>query len=245
MEKISSESSHWPNSNQTLSFLALRQLIGWMGILLPWVLIFGTLLSAKCTAVQPSISHYYYSKLHVVFVGTLCLLSGFLFTYKGTTPGNFERWVSRFAALFALGVTFFPTNFKGFEESCRYIQLVPINLESSGIIKDIHFVCAAAMFVCFDIFCFYIFQMPDNKNEIRPYSLKKRRRNTFYFVCGCIIVISIIMILVFMKKQGTWFSDHSTLIFETTALSAFGASWLLKGTVNWENFKRSPIRFFR
>lgn len=51
-----------------ISYLLLRRLIGMLGFLLPFVLIAGAGLFSNAAWLQPSISHYYFSVMHIVFV---------------------------------------------------------------------------------------------------------------------------------------------------------------------------------
>ena len=65
-----------------VSYFTLRKLIGWMAILVPfilallnWILFRGGLGS--------SVSSYYHTNVGRVFVGTLCSIGVFLLAYKG------------------------------------------------------------------------------------------------------------------------------------------------------------------
>ncbi|HEX2683398.1 MAG TPA: hypothetical protein VHL77_05680, partial [Ferruginibacter sp.] len=116
-------------ADAVMSFLLLRKLIGILGILLPFVLAAGTWLLGNCDELQPSISHYYYSIMHIVFVGTLCVLGGFLITYRGTSRYKYENTVSNFAGICSFGVAVFPTDMQGLANpdgrGCQFIQLKP------------------------------------------------------------------------------------------------------------------------
>ena len=50
-------------TRHTYSYLALRKAVGWIGILLPFVLMLGVYLIFKGPFIHESISHYYYSKM--------------------------------------------------------------------------------------------------------------------------------------------------------------------------------------
>lgn len=50
-----------PNTPVAISYLRLRQLIGWIGILLPFVLLFAAKLTPEI-GLQPSISAYYHTE---------------------------------------------------------------------------------------------------------------------------------------------------------------------------------------
>ncbi|MEJ2664743.1 MAG: DUF998 domain-containing protein, partial [Spirochaetia bacterium] len=70
------------NRSIIISYIALRRLIGILGMLLPFICILGGLLFAALY-VEPSISDYYYTNMRDFFVGLLFGVSLFLITYKG------------------------------------------------------------------------------------------------------------------------------------------------------------------
>ena len=212
----------------TISYFLLRQLIGILGILLPFALIiFGGRL-------QPSLSHYYYSFSHTIFIGTLAALSTFLVTYKGEY--RIENWLANIAGFCAAGVAIFPTNVKGFI-GAKFISL-PISAESSHLSNALHYGFATALFICFALFCAVVFQKPD-KNEI--VDDKKRRRNRIYRICAYIMIFSILAIAFLSIFKNLDF-PYSTLIFESTTLLPFGISWLLKGSYNWTHSRYDIIK---
>ncbi len=228
------------NNDFVISYLLLRQLIGILGISLPFVVILGNTLLGQCPEIQPSISHYYYSVMHIVFVGTLCVLGGFLVSYRGKS--NFENRISNFAGLFAFGVAIFPTDFLGYSESdiCHFIKIEKV---VPPFVSWIHFGCAGLLFACFVIFCLNIFQESD---ENKTPDLKKLRRNYIYKICGIGIALSILSIVTITILKSfevkSDFFKHSTFVFETTSLLFFGSSWLLKGSLNWPESKFKIIR---
>ena len=235
-------------ADAVMSFLLLRQLIGILGILLPFVLAIGTIFIGNCSELQPSISHYFYSIMHIVFVGTLCVLGGFLITYRGTSKNKHENAISNIAGVCAFGVAMFPTDMQGLGNpagsGCQFIELKPalLSAEHTGWI---HYGFAAALFICFAIFCMKIFQDSDLGEPIDD---KKLRRNKTYKICGYFIIASIVGIAVCAIWDSLDF-QYSTIIFETTALLPFGFSWLLKGSVNWPKSKnpvlKKSVQFFR
>ena len=60
---------------------------------------------------------------------------------------------------------------------------------------------------------------------------KKRERNVVYYVCGWIIVACIVGILTLHigMHMNTWGPIPVLFTFESAAVVAFGASWLVKG----------------
>ena len=233
---------------EVISYLKLRQFIGIIGFLLPLILVVGASLIGRCNDLQPSISHYYYSIMHIMFVGTLSVLGGFLFTYKGKS--NFENKVSNFAGAFSFGVAVFPTSFDGFiggGSDCQFIKLTTAKPIPS-FISYMHFGLAALLFICFVIFCIKIFQ----ESDLGIIDKKKLRRNKIYKACGTVIISSIVAmaaITVYRYITNDPFFPFYIFIFETTSLLAFGFSWLLKGSVSWTNakspIKRKAIQYFR
>ena len=68
-----------------LSYLGLRRAVGYIGIGLPFVLLFGKLL-VQGGPLPGSISAYYYSDMRNVLVGALCAVAIFLISYRHDTP---------------------------------------------------------------------------------------------------------------------------------------------------------------
>ncbi len=149
---MSTEKKH--NDDYIISYLLLRQFIGILGLILPFALLLGNKLLGCDAWLQPSISHYYYSYMHIAFVGVLSVLGGFLITYKGKS--SLENRVSNFSGAFAFGVAIFPTAYDGFKEN-HYIEIT-VWLDW---FKYIHFGSAGLLFACFAFFCLKIFQQSD------------------------------------------------------------------------------------
>lgn len=228
------------NDDYVVSYLLLRQIIGILGILLPFFLILGNHWLGNESWLQPSISHYFYSYMHFAFVGVLFILGAVLISYreKGYTLAN---RVSTLAGIFAFLVAIFPTEFKGFNDDA---YLVTSDWEKW--FKYIHFGSAFLLFACFAIFCFVIFQKSDENVSPSHFDKKKKIRNRIYTFCGWGIILSIVMIgACTLWENGhipTKFTQYSTFIFETTALLCFGNSWLLKGSVKWKTDDNMLLR---
>jgi hypothetical protein len=228
------------NDDYIVSYLLLRQLIGILGLLLPFALIFGNHWLGNESWLQPSISHYFYSFMHFAFVGVLCILGAILISYREKEYKLANR-VSTFAGAFAFGVAIFPTEFKGFKDDAYLITS-----DWQPWFKWVHFGSAFFLFACFAIFCFVIFQKSDRHLSPSQFDKKKKLRNTIYTICGWGIVVSIVMIgasTLYENNVGqTKFTEYSTFIFETTALLFFGNSWLLKGSVKWKTDDSELLR---
>ena len=193
--------------NQTYSYLALRKAVGWIGIMLPFVLMLGVLLVFKGDRILRNISLYYHSGMRDVFVGALCSIALFLFFYKG-----YNKWDNRAANLagfFSIGIALFPTVKEG-----------PYNW-----ITIVHFISAAFFFLVLSGYSIFLF----TKKELSP-TKRKLQRNKIYIICGLVMIACLIAIMIFFIFLET---DHpqSSFVFwaETLALIAFGVSWLTKG----------------
>lgn len=210
------EPSLYNTPNNSISYFRLRQWIGFSGIILP----FASMIVAG--VVQPSISHYFYSISHTIFVATLCAMSAFLITYKGTY--KLENLLCNIAGLCAFVVAGFPTNANGYIGS-RFLY-VPEYWESSRVINTVHYIFTAVMFFCFVVICLVIFPRSDEK---QPIDTKKIRRNVVYRFCGYTMMASMGAILICTYVEPLQF-PYYTLFFEITTLLPFSISWLLKGS---------------
>jgi hypothetical protein len=195
---------------------AHRQLIGWIGFWLPWILI----LIAAARPIDPSsrwsvldsISAYYYTGAVAVFVGMLVALALFLLTYRGydNKYGWADRAVAITAGCAALLVALFPTS------APEHYPMMPWWTAASGVI---HYVAAVVLFGMFAVFCLWLFRLGTSD----PAPADKRRRNFIYLVCGIVILISMAWAGLAGPKKSPIF------IPESIALTAFAVSWLIKG----------------
>ncbi|CAM3483156.1 hypothetical protein [Sphingobacterium prati] len=202
-------------NNNLFAYRRLRRAIGYMGIFLPVILVSFSLFKFFDTAIQPSISHYYFSKLREIFTGTLCAVGLFLICYKGN--GNKVIWkndnlLTNLAGFMAIGVAFIPTDPIG--TSCTQCTLISMGL------KELHYGFAAVLFLTFAFLSINVFTIGQEPNSEIPISILNE--NNIYRFCGYGIIICIAFIP--LKLFG-----HATLVFEAIALFLFGTSWLIKG----------------
>ncbi|MFH0896023.1 MAG: hypothetical protein V2A54_16440 [Bacteroidota bacterium] len=186
---------------ERFSYRAIRRAVGWIGILLPFVLMAGTWILCG-ESIQPSVSHYYYTCMGNVFVGAICAVAFFLFFYSG--PSRIDDWLANIAGLAALGLAFFPTTHGTGEDNAT---------------GSIHLICAGVFFVCLACFSLFLFPRSSRKSirhshtRLHLFSLLKsqilvpcslfnptrRKRNRIYVVCGCIMVVCLVHIVIFMR----------------------------------------------
>ncbi len=217
---------------QVVSYQTLRKTIGWLGILLPFVMMVGAYIFWGCRTVQPSISHYYYTNMREIFIGVLCAVALFLFTYTG--PTKVDGWVSNIAGVFGLGVALFPTTvlctkFTGFttEAFCFPCQQAVTSLTRIPYHAQLHFVSAALFFLILAGMSIFLFRLSDPATGCTP---QKKKRNLVYLVCGLVMLASVAAAGVYLKLSGEEGSRTTVVLWlETVALLAFGVSWLTKG----------------
>ena len=196
-------------SRHTYSYWTLRKAVGWIGLLLPFVLMLGSILIFKGKLVESSVSYYYHTGMRDVFVGALCAVALFLFFYSGFD--KWDDWAGNLGGLFALGVAWFPTTKSGPEDW-------------AGIV---HLVCAILFFLTLASFSLLLFTKTEKGK--RPKG-RKKKRNGIYITCGIMMLACLVAIAIFK----IWFSDDNpgcpfVFIGEAIALIAFGVSWLTKG----------------
>lgn len=202
-----------------ISYLTMRRTIGILGISLPLIVVLGGLVE-NGTALQGSISGYYYTNMRDFFVGILCVVALFLISYQGYE--RIDNVVSNLAGFSALGMIVFPTKMSFHE--IEKVGIFLINDEVSGFL---HLVFATVFFFALSYNSIFLF----TKRHSANISKEKRRRNILYRVSGLVMLIQILLIILYMVfLRETYLSKtYPILIFESIALIAFGVSWLVKG----------------
>ncbi len=197
------------------SYLTLRKAIGWLGLTMPFVLSIGGLVIFSAT-LQDSISDYYYTGMENVFVGMVCVIGVFLFSYKGYEKK--DDLAGDLACFFAVIVALFPTT--------------PEHDPSSAqkLIGVIHFASAAMFFLILAYFSLCLFP---KTSPTKKATAQKLARNKIYRICGALILVSLMLIAIFNLLPGSladkFVSLRPVFFLEAIAMIAFGISWLVKG----------------
>ena len=207
-----------PPGNQEpliLSYLNLRQAIGYLGVGLPFVVSLGAFIIFD-TGIQSSISSYYYTGMRDVLVGTLWVIAFFLLSYQGYAHA--DAIAGRFAFVFALGTSLFPT-------------APDLNPSSHDVlIGNIHLISAGLFFATLIYFSLYLFTKTDPNKPPTP---QKLQRNKVYRVCGYVMAICVLVLAIYnvLLDQGITSLQiyHPIYWLEAVAIIAFGISWLTKG----------------
>jgi len=235
-QKIQSLGGTDRDKPELISYKTLRRAIGWLGILLPVILFIGGCLFAAemKLEVQPSISHYYFTNMREIFVGTLCAVAMFLFCYKGNNKQDSRA--ANLAGIFALLTALFPTDIielskVGNTATYYHGQAELVSFITVSFHDTIHFTCATLFFLTLAYMSLFLF------TKSKGYMTReKRRRNRIYKTCAWTMIGSILGIAAYFIGVHFKVFDDSThrpvvYVFEFIALIAFGISWLTKGEV--------------
>jgi hypothetical protein len=215
-----------PEGNQLIvSYMVLRRAVGWIGTLLPVVLVVGNAISS--TASRPdSMSGYYYTGMRNIFVGALCALGVFLGAYDGYD--DVDRWMTNIAGFGAIGVALCPTK-----------PAVPRLSASQQVVGDIHLVFAAVTFIALGLMALRFAKagqtppglgMADRIRYGLGFGKPNAEDNVVYRVSG-ITILSCVLLAAASNLLPASVKAHWPLlfIFEAVAVFAFGVSWFVKG----------------
>jgi len=208
-----------PREPDDLSSAAYRQLIGYLGLVLPFIL--WLVAGVRPTEGLPpwqlleSVSSYYYTGAVSAFVGVLAALGAFLVTYRGYK--NEYRWRDRVAGVVAgiaaVLVALFPT------AGPTGLPVLSWWTKLTGII---HYIAAATLFCSFIFFSLFLFRK-SKPGSGKTLTMSKRVRNGIHTFCGIAMAVCIAWagIASLMNEPIFW--------PEALALEFFAVSWLAKG----------------
>ena len=236
-----------PRGNQLIvSYMFLRQTVGWIGTLLPAVLIVGVAVSS--TASLPgSMSGYYYTDMRNIFVGALCALGVFLGAYAGYD--EVDRWITNIAGLGAIGVAFCPTKptvCVAGAQACPASSVTHLTTSQQAV-GDLHVFFAAATFIALGFMALRFAKggmTPSGQSamgQIR-YGLgfgqpsagdqpQRFRGENFIYRASGITILSCVILAALSNLLPAAVNAHWPLLFtfEAVAVVAFGVSWFTKG----------------
>jgi hypothetical protein len=210
-------------SNLVIGYLQTRKIIGFLGILLPLILLVGNYIFSGCSSVQNSLSQYYYTNMSMVFTGILFAISIFLFSYKGYT--KHDNQMGSIASVFGMAIAIFPTAKKVPLPPCNF-ALVPDPFPS--YFQYIHL---GSAFIFFSILAYFSIFLFTKSNDSTPTEGKKMR-NKLYKTCGYLIIACLIMLVLVVTFEpiGNFLRPIKPIfVLEAIILWSFGFSWLIKG----------------
>lgn len=203
-----------------INTVRLRATIGWLGMLLPWIVLFMS--GVYGYGFPDSISATYYVPTCItpfmIILGSAGLL---LFSYKGYDKQ--DDIVCSVAGIFALGICLFSC-----EIPEKLISILPWLATDTtvgtfqiydNISSIIHSICAIGFFGLLAYNSLFLFtktggEMTENK----------KKRNIIFRICGIgmiAVFIAVIPINIFDLHGGLW-------VVEAIALAFFAISWLTK-----------------
>lgn len=216
-------------------YRSVRRSIGVLGLFLPVALITYGLFSAD--GVLDSMSAYFYSPMREIFVGTLCAMAVFLWTYEGyrADPGDWlsDRNAARAASLGAAGIALLPTAADPVfgAEGAPVVETQPVTctlaqcLLGDAAASTVHFFAAALFFGAMAVFCLFLFTRGDEGDP------DKRAANRIYRLSGWTIVIVLVLIgiLQFTGLRQVLQAIRPVFWLEVIASIAIAVSWMTKG----------------
>lgn len=198
-----------------INTIRLRSMIGWFGIMLPWIVLLLSMLNG--TGFPESISATYHVDAAItpfmIILGSASLL---LVCYKGYDL--IDDIVCTLAGVFGLCICLFPCKPTLIDYSIS-VGTFQINSNISNMLHCISAICFFGLLAYNSLFLF-------TKGNGIP-SKKKLMRNIIYRTCGVGMILSFIALIpmkLFDIKGGTW-------LVEMFALTFFGISWLTKSDV--------------
>lgn len=220
-----------------LSFLAVRRMLGLLGLFLPLSLLVTAIFTDE--PMRPSISEFYHGQGREFFVGTLFAIGVFLWSYVGYPPSYIgekptDKQVSRIAAVAVICVALFPTGDNlapqgQVMQACSVFQC----LVGEGVSRSLHYLAAGIFFSSLAVFCLVLFRRDGGQTQDR----EKQARNRIYTICGITITVCVMALALYgvvyamQDSAGKARLDRSYLVFllETIGITAFAISWLAKG----------------
>ena len=188
-----------------INTVRLRALIGWLGMLLPWIVVL------LIGYIPQSISATWYTNACTVFMIILGSASMLLISYKGYEKK--DDILLTCSGIAGLGICLFPCSVPTVSGK------VGTFLIDSKISNVIHFVCAIVFFVLLAYNSFFLFTK--GAGEMTK---KKKIRNIIYRVCGVGMLASFSIMLLPSFSIRTWLTEAIALFF-------FAISFLTKADI--------------
>ncbi|QBE65449.1 DUF998 domain-containing protein [Pseudoduganella lutea] len=201
-----------------VSYKALRNTIGWAGLLMPLAVRGGGLLLEGIRTTD-SISAYYYTSMRDIFVATTVLTGVLLACYR--TSHLLDNIVATIAGLAAIGAALFPMDpTYAAELLARYPDLGTQAHYSNHGILGYHLAFA----ITFAVLSFYLVYFRFGAGAA-PTNRQALRRRAVYKICGAVMLLSFVAI----AFMGLALEGQSVFWPETCAVAAFGVAWLVNG----------------
>ena len=171
------------NNEFVVSYLTLRQMIGWIGLLMPISVRLGAYIFEGIYS-SDSISAYYYTGMRDVFVSTLVLVGVLLTCYR--TPSRNDNLLAIVAGISAVGIGLFPMDPTFAAEILRkYPEMGEAKCYINRRLLCFHFLFVGAFFSL----SFYLVYFRFSAFTPPIPTTQKLKRNKIYKVCGAIMLV--------------------------------------------------------
>ena len=224
------------DSQLVVPYLTLRQMIGWVALLMPIVVRLGAYCFEGVHSTN-SISAYYYTGMRDVFVATLVLAGALLACYR--SPAHRDTIVAVLAGLAAIGIGLFPMDPQYAQEilykfpamTSQYTQevlqrcpdLPRLTCYRNTGILGYHFYFVGVFFALAFYLVFFRFRAFTPKDATR----QKIHRNRIYRICGTVMFVGFVAIGVLDVVHA----ESSIFWPESLAVISFSVAWLVKGQI--------------
>lgn len=236
--------------DEIFDYRTLRLLVGIVAFALPIVVwAAARIADVRIDSISAS---YWVDDARDLFVGALFIIATLMTAYNGHDPsGNksenggsaaphplmkwvSEKWISKVAAIMAIGVALFPTT-------------RPKGLANTDTI--LHYISAFILFTIITYFCLGSFRKRaldkaveadkaaesldgGDKEKQEEIAYKARRRALIYRFCGWTIILSLALAgTSFFEPLGKYIDWWNLFLGELLALWAFGVSWFTASKV--------------
>ena len=189
--------------NDTIKTKRLRAMIGWLGMLLPWIVVL------LVGGFPSSISATWYTNACTPFMIILGSAGILLMCYHGYDL--VDDILNTAAGIFGLGICLFPCWGGGHKAE----DLVGTFLIKTELSNTIHSICALIFFAILAYNSLFQFTKGNSGTK------NKKIRNVIYRICGVGMLASFAILLLPDFRIQVWLT-------ETIALFFFGLSWLTK-----------------
>jgi hypothetical protein len=193
--------------NPVISGLALRKLIGLLGISLPLVLMIGNWIFSR-TSPPGSISGYYYTDMRNILVGGLCALGALLLAYRGRD--NVDSLITDVAGASVILVALCPTK--------PQVGLHHHLAARPDAVGDLHVLFAASTLIALGVMALRFAQV-----QRRPESVIYRACAATIFSCVLLATVSGLLL------RSISVSSRPLFVSEVLAMVAAGISWFVPG----------------
>jgi hypothetical protein len=220
------------------SFLFLRVLVGALGIALaPLVVLVERYGYDGSLFPRDSVSIYYYTGMHDVFVASLAAMGIFFVAYK-IAEWNLDSTASTLAGLSAIVISQFPTGPPPAGTPAGY----PTPLQNAvgvNAAQYVHYGASAVFLGGLTVISFFFARREGKRPEHVGQWLSNHTWKLIHYSCSGAMVLALIWILFtsFVWHGGPY---YTLLIGEALAATAFGVSWLGKGFEPDVLFLRPP-----